>query len=135
MMTSKRLAVKRLSGPEDEDSSEQIDPSWDDIEAAIRRLDGEACTLLILGIGDPVPHMGVGGGEGGNYVVYVTPDNLTFINLINPKAPKGTCELKAGGQYGDYDLKLCVSLVDALAAAKTYAETGQLNSTSTWEKG
>lgn len=31
--------------------------------------------------------------------------------------------LKAGGQFGDYNLKMCVSLTQVLPAAKTYAQT------------
>lgn len=132
--TPKPPCVTRLCDPDDSDATEKKNPTWNDIESAIRRLNGEDCTLLILGIGDPVPHMGIGGGGGGNYIVYATPDNLTFHNLINPKALKGKCELKAGGQYGDYDLRQCVSLDSVLRAAKTYAETGQIEATLTWEK-
>lgn len=33
--------------------------------------------------------------------------------------------LKAGGQFGDYNLEMCVSLTQVLPAAKTYAQTGQ----------
>lgn len=133
--TSKPLVVTRIDGPDDMDPAECENPSWDDIENAIRRLDGETCTLLILGIGDvEVPHMAIGGGEGGQYIVYTTPDNMTFHKLINPKAPPGKCLLVAGGQRGSYDRKLCVGLEEALRAARTYAETGQQDSTLVWEK-
>lgn len=63
-----------------------------------------------------------------------TPDNRTFHNLINPQASAGKCPLNVGGQIGDYDAKMCVSLNDALRSAKTYAETGQTEATLVWEK-
>lgn len=133
MSTSERLVVVRLDGPEDSDSRQMENPTWEQIETAIRRLDGERCTLLILGVGDPVPHMGIGGGEDGKYIVYATPDNMSFHTLVNPGAPPGKCMLTAGGQAGDYELKRCVSLREVLLAAKTYAETGQIEAGLSWE--
>ena len=130
---AKRLAVKRIDGPDDSDSSERWNPSWNDIETAIRSLDGETRTLVVLGIGNPVPHMGIGGGTGGQYILYETPDNLTFHNLINPNADKGKVRLKAGGQEAEYRSKLCVRLAEVLQAARTYAESGQIDPTLNWE--
>ena len=133
--TSKRLTVTRMDGPEDRDPTERESPAWIDIETAIRRLDGVACTLLVLGIGaPPVPHMAIGGGEGGQYIVYTTADNKVFYKLINPAAPPGKCFLVAGGQRGDYDRRMCIGLAEVLRAAKTYAETGQEDAGLVWEK-
>jgi hypothetical protein len=129
------MIVTRMDGPEDSDPTEKRNPTWEDIESAIRRLDGETCTLVCLGIGEPpVPHMAIGGGKGGKYIVYSTRDNRCFYNLMNPQAAPGKCLLKAGGQDGDYDARQCVSLTDALRAAKTYAETGQIDPSLTWER-
>lgn len=131
----KILAVTRMGGPDDSDPTELESPTWGDIEAAIQRLNGSSCSLVILGIGQPpVPHMAVGGGEDGKYIVYITYDNLTFYSLINPHVPAGKRLLVAGGQRGSYESNLCVGLSEALCAAKTYAETGQRDSTLTWEK-
>ena len=127
-----KLAVNRLGGPDDSNATELENPSWDQIEKAIRRLDGKRCTLVSLGIGDPVPHMGIAGGGDGKYIVYVTPDNMRFHTLINPSAPPGKCMLVAGGQLGDYECKKCVSLREVLQAAKTYAETGQIDLGLKW---
>ena len=130
---SSKLVVKRLDGPDDSDAREVTNPNWEQIETAIRRLDGKTCTLVILGVGDPVPHMAIGGGGDGKYIVYATMDNLSFQTLVNPSAPPGKCMLVAGGQAGDYALKICVGLQEALLAAKTYAETGEVDSGLTWE--
>jgi hypothetical protein len=127
------LRVTRLDGAEDSSRDEILNPDWFAIEAAIRRLDGESCSLVVLGIGDPpVPHMAIGGGQG-RYIVYATSDNLTFYKAVNPKAGIGKCDLVAGGQLGSYDLRLCVGLEEALRAAKAYAETGSLDRSLTWE--
>jgi hypothetical protein len=134
-MKSERLVVTRLGGPEDLNGTEMPDPGWNDIEDAIKRLNGSDCTLVTLGIGPPpVPHMAIGGGENGKYIVYATVDNAVFYKLINTKALEGKCMLVAGGQQGKYDLKICVSLGDALCAAKTYALFGINDSTLIWER-
>ena len=132
--TSRRLLISRMDGPEDKTDASAEKPDWDEIERAIRRLDGNTCSLLILGIGDPVPHMAIGGGEAGKYIVYATPDNWIFHKLMNPHASPGKSYLVAGGQRGDYANKQMVTLADVLRAAKTYAETGQLDSNLVWEK-
>jgi len=132
--TSKTLVVTRMDGPEDRDPAELERPAWTDIESAIRRLDFDSPSLLILGIGPaPVPHMAIGGGDQGRYIVYATPDNVIFHTLVNPLAPTGKYLMVAGGQRGEYDLQLCVSLEDALQAARTYAESGQLDSKLKWK--
>ena len=133
--TAKKLVVTRLDGPEDAAAEEMENPTWQDIETAIRRLDGDSCTILVLGIGEPpVPHMAIGGGENGKYIVYTTDDNLVFYNLINPNASPGKTLLVAGGQRGDYANKQLVGFENAIRAAKSYAETGQPDPTLVWEK-
>jgi hypothetical protein len=56
--------VKRLDASV---GGEIYDPTWGDIEEAIRRLDGVSYTVVILAIGDPVPHVAVGDGGGNKY--------------------------------------------------------------------
>lgn len=131
MESSNSLVVTRMDGPDGFSQTEH--PNWVDIENAIRRLDGEDCSLLILGIGDPVPHMGIGGGEDGLYIVYTTTDNMIFYTLTNPQARSGKPLLVAGGQRGDYDNRVCVGLREVLLAAKTYALTGQNEATLVWK--
>ncbi len=118
------LKVTRLDGPEDSKGDEILSSDWLDIETAIRRLDGDSCSLVVLGIGEPpVPHMAIGGGHG-RYIVYATSDNITFYKAVDPNAAGGKCDLVAGGQRGSHDLRLCIGLDEALRAAKAYAETG-----------
>jgi hypothetical protein len=134
ILNPQKLVVTRLDGPDDANPAEQQNPTWPDIERAIRRLDGDGCSMVSLGIGPPpVPHMAIGGGENGKYIVYATEDNQKFLTLVNPGAPAGKCLLVAGGQRGEYDLRICVDLSAALEAAREYAESGQLATTLTWE--
>jgi hypothetical protein len=131
----KKLIITRLECPDDAEPVKQEDPSWSDIEKAIRRLDGDEHTLVVLGFGGAQgPHMAVGGGESDRYIVCTTKDSNVFHIVINPNAPDGRCMLVAGGQYGDYPLKSCVSLSEALRAAKTYAETGENDSSLNWQR-
>ena len=128
---SQALFVTRMDGPEDRHPAELKHPTWTDIEASILRLDGDSCSLLILGVGPPpAPHMAIGGGDQGRYIVYVTPDNLVFHTLFNLQGPQGKCLVVAGGQQGEYDLEICVGLGEALAPPKLTPNRG--NSTVAW---
>ena len=100
-------------------------PSWKKIETAIRGLDGDRSTLITLG-GEGATHMAIGGGVEGLYVVYMTPDNLNYYNLIAPSKPYEPVYLMAGGQLGQYPARQCIDLDTVLLAAKTFAQKGQL---------
>jgi hypothetical protein len=106
-------------------------PKWDQIEEAIRRLDGWRKTLVVLS-GDGVCHMAIGGGEGGKYVAYITFDNEAFFSLVDPSKPDGVDMQVVGAQQGDYPARMCVNLDTALKAARTYADTGQLDGSVHW---
>ena len=129
-----QLRAKYFAGPLDDDTEDHVNPSWADIETAIRSLDGNRSTLMTLGIGDPVPHMAIGGGQDGRYIVYATSDNMVFYNLINPEAASGKYKLKVGGQSANYDARMCIGLEEALKAGKTFAETGERDKDLHWEK-
>jgi hypothetical protein len=121
--------VARLDFSTDESVS---DPAWPQIESAIRGLDGARNSLITLSIGEPVPHMAIGGGPDG-YIVYITFDNKSFSTLADPTIGPGTVELVAGGQSGKYQKKNVVSLAFALQAAKVFALSGTLDSGLTWD--
>lgn len=59
-------------------------PSWSQIEAAIRDLNGESKTLVTLGV-DEDTYMSIRGGAK-KYIITVTFDNYNFYILID--APK-----------------------------------------------
>jgi hypothetical protein len=108
-------------------------PSWPKIESAIRSLDGIQSTLITLG-GEGPTHLAIGGGTEGQYVVYMTPDNLNYYNLIVPSKPYQPVYLMAGGQLGQYPARQCVDLDTVLLAAKTFAQKGQLEELVCWER-
>jgi hypothetical protein len=127
------MFITRMNGPVDTDPSTTRNPTWPQIRDAILQLNGKDKTLLILGAGDPVPHMGIGGG-GGSFICYVTEDNRAFHNLENPSAGEDLVSLIAGGQRSDYRARLCVDAETVLKAARVYSETGQLEPALSWAR-
>jgi hypothetical protein len=108
-------------------------PDWNQIEAAIRKLDGKSQTLVTLGVDDET-YMTVGGGGAGKYVVSVTFDNISFHNLVDLSKPDETEKLVIGGQEGIYPAKMCVDLLPCLLAARTFAESGKLDTLLSWQE-
>src|SRR4051812_9293560 len=87
-------------------------PTMADIETAVLALDGATTTLITLEVDDD-HHMGIGGGAAGQYVVYMTMDNMHFKNLENPARGTGVVRMMCGGQEGEYRAERCVG-VDAM---------------------
>lgn len=106
--------------------------SWQEIESAIRDLDGHHKTLVTLET-DSETHMAVGGGLG-KYVVYLTFDNESFHYLIDPYKSDLEEFVVVGGQEGVYPAKSCVDLNTTLKAAKAFAEFGAMEESVIWEK-
>lgn len=106
---------------------------WNQIEAAIHELDGKRKTLVILGADDET-YMTVGGGRLGKYIVSATFDNISFYNLVDLSKPDVTEKLVVGGQEGTYSAKMCVDLLRCLLAARTFAESGKLDSLLVWQE-
>ena len=108
-----------------------LSPSLDDIERAIRRLDGEIFSLVtVAGKGDA--HLAIGGGSLDQYVVYATYDNEKFFRPLSAKEGAETVHLVAGGQPGDYPAHTIINLEASLTAARTFAESGTLDPSLTW---
>ena len=125
--------MKYLCGPNDADRRELSNPSWIDIEMAIRQLNGIDRTLVLFGSGTPVPHMAIGGGRDGKYIVYATHDNITFYTMVGTDRSAGKVVFVAGGQPGDYPIRNCVTLERALRAAQVFAEAGRVDSSCEWD--
>jgi hypothetical protein len=106
--------------------------SWQEIESAIRKLDGHHKTLITLET-DSETHMAVGGGAG-KYVVYLTFDNESFHDLVDPSKLDMDEFVIVGGQEGVYSAKSCVDLKTTLKAAKAFAELGTMEKSVIWEK-
>jgi hypothetical protein len=126
------LSVEKWVGNRNEDEFIE-NPDWNQIEAAIRELDGKSKTLVTLGVDDET-YMTIGGGESGKYIVSVTFDNISFHNLVDLSKSDGTEKLVVGGQEGIYPAKICVDLLPCLLAARTFAESGKLDQLLSWQE-
>lgn len=116
-------------------------PDWAQIEAAIRALDGDARTEVALGASNEnpadTPHMMIGGGNEGRYIVYATYDGRRLFDLLRAGAGSNTddedTKVVAGGQEGIYHAREVVDLATALAAAQAFALDGELASGLNWD--
>jgi hypothetical protein len=107
-------------------------PSWSQIETAIRELDGESKTLVTLGI-DEDTFMSIGGGAN-KYIVTVTFDNCNFYVLIGSLKSEQIQTLVVGGQNGNYPANKCVDLLHCLLAARTFTESRKMDTLLTWQE-
>ena len=108
-------------------------PTWDQIAKAIQELDGMVRTLVTITIQEP-SHMAIGGGGGnGLYVVYATRDGERFRTATRQIEFTKKAVVNAGGQEGEFPENRCVELATALTAAKSFAESGQLDPAIKWE--
>jgi hypothetical protein len=114
------------------DSSIVEHPSWADIEIAIRNLDGTHHTIVTL-VKNPNAYLTIGGQWNERFIVNATPDNYDFVSMVDPDGSPEKVLLFIGGQDGEYEKRKCVPLQWVLKAAKTYAETGELDSSVNWE--
>ncbi|MBC1239912.1 Imm1 family immunity protein [Nostoc sp. 2RC] len=126
-----KFSVEDWIGNQNKGSVEQAH-SWQEIESAIRELDGHHKTLVTLET-DNETHMAVGGGLG-KYVVYLTFDNESFHYLVDPSKSDMDEFVIVGGQEGVYPAKSCVDLNTTLKAAQAFAELGTMEESVTWEK-
>jgi hypothetical protein len=124
------MYVQRLTGPAE---SQILEPTWAQVDEAIRALNGQDKSMVMLDAGLEVPHMCIGGGDG-RYIAYVTYDNLVFFNLTDPSLDDSMCSLIAGGQRGDYPGRQCVDLPLVLRAAQTFAKSGKHEPSLRWTR-
>lgn len=107
------------------------EPSWQQVEDAIRSLDGSDRTGVTFGADGEVPHMAVGGGTDEKYVAYVAHDNEVFHQLAG-QSGSGKVTMVVCGQCADYDATECAALPAVLKAAKWFYETGDLEPSLRW---
>ena len=131
-MFASELSADRWVG-DDDVGTEIQSPTLANIERAVHKLDGEEYTSVTLGA-EGETHFAIAGGSADRYIVYATFDNMTFHNLCGPGDKSDTVYLTVGGQEGDYPGNTIVDRETALAAAKTFAESGELDPRFTWEK-
>lgn len=110
-------------------------PTWEDIEKVINLLDGEYVTQIIMDNGNEDDYLCIGGGNDGLCNVFISKnDNEINYTLINSDANDSLVhKLVTGGQEGDFEDKLCVSIEMAKCVAKMYYELGQMDDSFIWE--
>jgi len=124
------------AGPESYDRPPAQNVTWDDIDFAIQQLDERVRTTVTFGdpqSGIPIalPYMTVSGGTG-RYWVMDTLDDSLFLILTKPDNPTGLVSLVVGGQRIEIEARQCVSLNQALKAAKVFFETREFDPSQTW---
>lgn len=91
---------------------------WHEVEAAIRTLDQQRRTSVILGDRDG-PQLIIGGGAG-RYVVSIAWPDDEAVTLTRPVTRPGSVTLVAGGSEGVFREHEVVNLEAALAAARYF---------------
>lgn len=107
----------------------------EDIEKVINLLDGEYVTQIIMDNGNEDDYLCIDGGNDGLCNVFISKnDNEIIYTLINSDANDSLVhKLVTGGQEGDFEDKLCVSIEMAKCVAKMYYELGQMDDSFIWE--
>jgi hypothetical protein len=105
-------------------------PSWDEIESAIRDLDGEDVHLS----GPANASMTIG-GKGNRYFAQVTLDGKHFHYVI--VAPRSTklVSIVVGGQRIEMEEHKVSKLPDVIKATRAFVDNGCLSSEVEWERG
>jgi len=108
------------------------DPSWSDVESAIRALDAQFRTEIDRETEDG--GFGVGGGDG-RYVVIWTPyevdDPWTLLAGVPGEDP---VDLVVGGQMGRFRPDSVVGLDEALQAARVFFDSQELPDSLGWRR-
>ncbi len=114
-------------------------PDMEQIEAAIRALDGDKRTVVMLEASDG-SYLAIGGGSAAKYVVTGTHNDFTFFNLLasdtseHADSAQPDIEITAGGQVAKYPARECVDLISALQAARIFATDGIFDPSLNWEE-
>jgi hypothetical protein len=110
-------------------------PSWFDVEEAIRSLNNAERNdlYLIPDENDPETYLGIGGGDG-RYLVTGSVRNERFPTIVDPEKPTTPKELLlVGGQDGDYPCNWIIDLETALNAARVFYDSGTFASGPNWQ--
>ena len=114
----------------------------DEVASVIAGLDGDAVSLAVFESPEgPGTYLAVGGGDG-RYLVMFCERNDRFALAVaaggdgdgdEAANPADTVRLVVGGQPGDYERRFIVDASLALAAARSYRLTNQLDESIRWE--
>lgn len=109
-----------------------VSPDLEDLHRTIEALDAEIKTSVFLKA-ETGAYMAIGGGHD-QYVVYISPADQEFWNLIADEADaNGTISLVIGGQDGDYPARQVVDKNIAMKAAESFFLKGEREPSLHWE--
>jgi hypothetical protein len=112
-------------------------PTWEQVEAAVRRLDNAAFSDLYLqpDAANSETYLCVGGGAG-RYVLAGVLAGDRFPTLIDPDRPAEPAELiRVGGQEGDYPGNVVHDLDTTLRAVRAFWASGDFDGSGLhWEE-
>lgn len=108
-----------------------VNPTWAEVEQAIRRLDAALHTeVVLIGAG----HLSVGGG-GGQYFVSIFTDDERSLVLVDSSKPEGeTTYLVSAGQKVALRAREVTDIALALKAARTFHARGTADDALVWEE-
>jgi hypothetical protein len=114
-----------------------MNPTWDQVEAAVRRLDNACFNDLYLqpDAANSEIYLCVGGGSG-RYVLAGVLAGDRFPTLIDHDRPAEPAELiRVGGQEGDYPANVVHDLEVTLTAVRAFWATGRFDGSGLrWEE-
>jgi len=127
------MHVTSISHGISEKEIEKMHPSWADVDARLRALDGEQSDGIVLG--SPADtYMGISGGENNRYIVagYLEGFGSYIIASGDPAGDRQ--DVVICNDYAAFPSRNIVGLEEAILAARSFFETGQLTAELKWEK-
>jgi hypothetical protein len=110
------------------------EPKPPQVEKAVKGLDGDAHTMVVLHV-IPGAHLMVGGGTSDWCVLSVIIKQKEFYCLLNPAPPANMppmVTLKVNSVDGIYPREMLVPKEMALKVAKPFAEKGEFDPSLKW---
>lgn len=126
-----KLTVNTWDGPIVH-SDETDDPTLAEVEAAIGRLDGDACTEVTLAEEEPFAYISIGGGPELYLVTGETSDEK-ILQLTDPEAGDKPVPLVCGGQLADFPRRDLVNRSQATEVASRFLAQGDYDPNLAWD--
>lgn len=124
--------VREMWGPEDEDEEGSPAPTWQELSQAIDRLGEAGRSMILLAGEEEVPHLCIGGGKNGEYILYVMHADGKCYAAVDPEGGEEPVAILVGGDLKEFPARMCVGEATVLRAAKTFYRTGDLDESVAW---
>jgi hypothetical protein len=126
---TKALAPRRVYS----EAEEYSDPSWDQVETLIRRMNGASRTDVFLGDPDAQHYLAVSGGNDGRYIVGIQEPEAYYL-LMKPENGRRELRVVVGGLPDYLPAAEIHDMHTTLAVAQYYWQTGQREPRFDWHK-